>query len=156
MIRSRSVVLVVSLFLLVTTSAATGQCENSTSKWKQSPDMTSNGIDIRMDRQPFNVRRTLADDFLCTETGPITCVQFWGSWYGDTTANPFNGTLKQIHLSIHSDVPADATNTYSHPGDLLWEADFDSTSFTETLFAELCPDPLVTAEALSCARASRG
>lgn len=119
------------------------------SKWIQLPDETPAGIDIRCDRPPFMVRRTLADDFLCDQTGPITCVKFWGSWDKDdnTAGNIAKGQLKLIHLSIHSDVPAvidpdtGAELEHSHPGDLLWQRDFSPAEFTETLHLDLCPDP---------------
>ncbi|MHC4498655.1 MAG: DUF7901 domain-containing protein, partial [Planctomycetota bacterium] len=141
MITSKPVIVVFAMFLLVTSSAIADCNPNAVTKWVQLPDLTREGIDIRMDREPFNIRRTLADDFLCTETGLITCVRFWGSWFDDRTASPYKGTLQTIHLSIHSDVPAgtEPCYTFSHAGELLWEEEFDDTSFTETLYAELCP-----------------
>jgi len=107
-------------------------------KWLQPPDKTPTGIDIRIDRHD-QVRRTLADDFLCTQTGPITDVHFWGSWLGDPQPRGF---IYRIHLSIHEDVPADPADpdSYSHPGKLLWERDFDTGEFTETLVADIKPD----------------
>ena len=63
-------------------------------KWIQPPDLSTNGIDIRMDRSD-GFPRLLADDFLCTTTGPITGVQFWGSWNNDNI-----GYLIAIRLSI--------------------------------------------------------
>ena len=78
----------------------------------QLPD--PNGWDVKIDEA-----NVVADDFLCTETGPITVIHFWGSWKGDLL-----GVLSNIHLSIHSDIPdPDPLNPddYSMPGDLLWE-----------------------------------
>jgi hypothetical protein len=66
--------------------------------------------------------KTLADDWLCTGSGPVTDIHFWGSWHQDQQV-----PIESIRLSIHSDVPADPTNpdaSYSHPGDLLWEQVF--------------------------------
>ncbi|MCC6679569.1 MAG: PEP-CTERM sorting domain-containing protein [Phycisphaeraceae bacterium] len=64
----------------------------------------------------------LADDFLCTETGPITDIHVWGSWLNDV--NPQFGAAgvigKNFQLAIYSDVPAVPGGPYSHPGDLLW------------------------------------
>ena len=60
---------------------------------------------------------TVADDFRCSQSGPITDIHFWGSWKDDLI-----GQVTSIHLSLHSDVPdPDGTGPLiSHPGDLLW------------------------------------
>ena len=142
--------LVLPLFALTLMMATVASAQNSCaiSKWVQLPDESREGIDIRMDLGPQQIeRRTLADDFLCDRTGPITCIKFWGSWDKDNSdpGNDAKGQLEVIHLSIHSDVPAiidPATGAElepSHPGDLLWEIDLDS--FTETLHLDLCPNP---------------
>jgi len=70
--------------------------------------------------------KVLADDWLCTETGPVGDVHLWGSWKDDIV-----GQINSIHLSIHSDVPAgtDPATQYSHPGELLWQHDFSATEF---------------------------
>ena len=108
---------------------------NDSVKWKQPPDETPAGMDIRIDRDQ-DIDRVVADDFECTTTGPITDVHFWGSWYGDPEQR---GYITRIHLSIHKDIPATA-DTHSMPGDLLWQADFDIGEFTETLYAQLPND----------------
>ncbi len=64
---------------------------------------------------------TLADDFLCTATGPITDIHFWGSWRGDQI-----GQIRNAHLSIHANVPADGTG-FSQPGQVLWQWDVEPT-----------------------------
>ncbi len=96
-------------------------------KWEQPPDETSNGIDIRCDRSD-GINRTLADDFECTTTGPITKVTFWGSWQGDN-----KGQIQTIHLSIHSNNPMGPYG-WSEPNVLLWEKDFAIADFNETLY----------------------
>ena len=59
----------------------------------------------------------LADDWLCSETGPVTDIHFWGSWLGGNT-----GEILGFVLSIHADIPADPPQIpYSRPGDTLWE-----------------------------------
>ncbi len=63
---------------------------------------------------------TLADDFRCTETGPITDIHFWGSWKDDIL-----GQLAKVHLSIHAD---DRTGPFSKPGELLWSWDGEPTA----------------------------
>jgi hypothetical protein len=105
----------------------------STTKWEQLPDETTTGIDIRCDNAD-GIQRTLADDFLCTRTGPITDVVIWGSWLSD-----IKGQIQRIHLSIHSDDPvgpggSDPDNEYSKPDQLLWQQDFTASDFVETLY----------------------
>lgn len=61
--------------------------------------------------------QVLADDFQCTENGPITNIFLWVSWYRDQV-----GTISNITLSIHADIPAGQSPLgYSMPGSLLWE-----------------------------------
>jgi hypothetical protein len=59
----------------------------------------------------------LADDFPCTNTGPINDIHIWCSYLGDAATNP------PILLGIWSDEPAVGTNI-SHPGQLLWQQTF--------------------------------
>lgn len=83
--------------------------------YPQLPDPT--GWDVKIDEANI-----VADDFLCTESGPITQVHFWGSWQGDQV-----GILNNIHLSIHADIPDPDGDgpLYSQPGGLLWEYNTD-------------------------------
>lgn len=97
-------------------------------KWKQDPDASEEGMDIRFDRSD-GINRLLADDFLCTSTGPITKVTLWGSWLGDV-----NCAIKKIHLSIHNDKPAQGTGDYSEPNTLLWSKDFYPADINETIY----------------------
>ena len=83
----------------------------------QLPD--PNGWDVA-----FN-GHTLADDFLCTESGEITDVHFWTSWKEDV--EDWN-SITNIHLSIHSDNPM-GPNGWSIPDQLLWEGNFDPGQF---------------------------
>ena len=55
---------------------------------------------------------TLTDEWLCSESGPVTDIHFWGSWLSDEI-----GTITNIHLSIHEDT------IEGKPGDLLWQSD---------------------------------
>jgi len=64
----------------------------------------------------------LADDFMCTETGPIDDIHFWGSWLWDAEA-PIQG----FWLSIHDNIPGPP---YSMPGVELWSryvSDYEMT-----------------------------
>jgi uncharacterized repeat protein (TIGR01451 family) len=79
----------------------------------------------------------LADDFMCNETGPITDLHFWGSWYNDMMPNP-EGNPLGFHISIHEDIPDPDGDgpLYSMPGTLLWERDvyfFNTTPMAPSL-----------------------
>jgi hypothetical protein len=113
-------------------------------KYVQMPDLnpvpgTITGMDVNatwrllgVPPQPqFPFVKVLADDFPCTTTGPITGIHVWGSWLNDQS-NP-NTTF---HLSIHADVPKDATGAYSHPGNVLWQQEFTPGSYTARLWAQ--------------------
>ena len=69
----------------------------------------------------------LADDWRCSESGPIRAIHFWGSWKDDKP-----GTITSFHLSIHEDIPADPSNNilYSRPGALLEEYDIPISEVT--------------------------
>lgn len=64
---------------------------------------------------------TLADDWQCSQTGPVSDVHFWVSY-------PVNGppSLTTITLSIHGDIPdPDGPGPgYSMPGPELWGGTF--------------------------------
>ena len=85
------------------------------------------GWDIYADAtQAGAVPGLVADDWKCSETGPVSDIHIWGSWSQDM----FDPILN-VHVSIHSDIPA-AQNPlgYSMPGELLWERDFFTGEFT--------------------------
>ena len=65
----------------------------------------------------------LADDWKCSEDGPVSDIHFWYSVeydYGDVMPPHFAA----VNVSIHDDVPAGANPTYSHPGTLRWSREF--------------------------------
>lgn len=78
-------------------------------KWVQLPD--PQGWDVNA-----TYPKVLADDFLCTQTGPITDVHLWVSTHQYDGPPP----IQSIHLSFHSDVQGPP---FSHPGALLWSTD---------------------------------
>jgi hypothetical protein len=63
-----------------------------------------------------------ADDFMCTESGPITGIHFWGSWWMNQI-----GAINGFRVSIHGNIPGPP---YSTPGETLWTAYV--TDFVET------------------------
>ena len=107
-------------------------------KWLQLPDVTKNGIDIRLDSEPGTVPRSLADDFLCSCFGRITDVHLWGSWKDDK-----KGQIERIRVRFRPDDPVgsqghDAENRYSKPGpEVLWEQDFVPGQFQENLYHKI-------------------
>ncbi|MGB6896550.1 MAG: hypothetical protein WBF37_11515 [Dehalococcoidia bacterium] len=83
-------------------------------KWVQTPDESEFGLDVSA-YEPF----VLADDFPCTESGLITKIDFWASWYHDEPPE-MNPNNVAFILSLHSDVPAGVDQDWSHPGETLW------------------------------------
>ncbi len=78
---------------------------------------------------------TLADDWQCTETGPVENIYFWGSWENGVT-----GEIESFIVQIYSDIPADPPATpYSHPGELLrqWEIPFAEVEVVTFISPEL-------------------
>jgi hypothetical protein len=109
-------------------------------KGVQWPDLTQNGIDIRLDDGDGKTR-WIADDFECTTTNLITEIYLWGSWKNDQ-----KGAIKNVHVSIHSDDPVgsagpDPQNRFSKPApDVLWARSFAPGQFDEVLYHIVC-DP---------------
>ena len=85
--------------------------------YPQLPDLS--GWDVN-----FMQPKVLADDWRCTETGPVSAVHLWFSSRQD---QPFQ--IASVHLSIHKDVPATPTGGFSHPGELLWQTDLAPNYF---------------------------
>jgi len=70
--------------------------------------------------------KVLADDWACTESGPVSDIHFWFSSRQDLQFQ-----IQNIHASIHKDIPAgaDPDIPYSRPGQLLWQRDFSPLEF---------------------------
>jgi len=104
--------------------------------YPQLPD--PNGWDVQVTRPHI-----LADDFKCTQSGPVNDVHFWGSWAADLVGN-----IASIHVSFHKDIPAGADGTtYSMPGEELWSRTFLPEQFTVRQAGEgdqgyFIPDPI--------------
>jgi len=77
--------------------------------------------------QPQYPQVCLADDWLCTEAGPVSDIHFWGSWLNDTV-----GTITSFIIAIYTDIPAEQNpDGYSKPGECLWERTFYPGEWTE-------------------------
>src|SRR3990170_7895753 len=99
MFKSMSIMLAVVLLLGTTVLADWNPGDPA--KWVQLPDLQPTGVDVKA-----TYPKVLADDFLCTSTGPITDIHIWGSWLydrlpvipGTTVGDPNNVSFR---LSIH-------------------------------------------------------
>jgi hypothetical protein len=106
--------------------AQTGQClETNVVKYIQLPQIT-NGFDL-WDTGPW----ALADDFVCTNTGPITDIHLWGAWLNDQV--DFNTTF---WLAIYDDVPAVTNGPVpipSRPGtNIIWQQYFGPGQYAQS------------------------
>jgi hypothetical protein len=85
------------------------------------------GWDVRINnarRQPDEPLQFIcADDWLCTDSGPVADVHFWVSWMQDIQDRILN-----VHLSIHDNIPV-GPEGWSIPGALLWQRDFAPGEF---------------------------
>ena len=66
----------------------------------------------------------LADDWMCTETGPVTDIHFWISWMDDMVQ-----PIDDIRIGIWSNDPSGPIG-WSVPDILLWERIFTSGDIT--------------------------
>ncbi len=99
-------------------------------KWLQPPDLTPMGMDVNA-----TIPLILADDFLCTEPGPITEIHVWGSWLNDIL--PIDPGNVNFVLSIHTDIPANPPDQpFSMPGEIIWLGHYAAGSFMFGPYAE--------------------
>ena len=76
----------------------------------------------------------LAEDWMCSETGQVKEIHFWGSWM-----HGWEGQIHQFNLKVFSDIPADPPQVpYSRPGDLLWQVEIP---IWEVIIREMPPFP---------------
>jgi hypothetical protein len=92
--------------------------------YPQLPDLSTNGMDVLAG--PLSVdpdgtiyyEKFLADDFMCTEDGPITGIHIWCSDRNDVRVME----PSFLSLVIYDNLPADACYPYSRPGQPRWNA----------------------------------
>jgi hypothetical protein len=68
---------------------------------------------------------TVADDWTCSQTGPVLAIHFWGSWEFGQAA-----PIHAFNIAIYSDDPvgpggSDPANTFSKPDQVLWQRTID-------------------------------
>jgi len=73
--------------------------------------MVDGGWDVKASYYVF-----LADDWMCTQTGPVTDIHLWVSFMDDVVVQP-----TQIHTAIWTD---DISGAYSKPKDRVWHLDW--------------------------------
>lgn len=74
----------------------------------------------------------VADDWLCTETGPVSDIHFWYSVAQDAPTR-----IDTVTAIIYNDVPANSLPNpvpYSHPGEELWRRTFDASQAGSVLY----------------------
>ena len=94
--------------------------------WPQSPADIEDGVNPRLDVSLGRV--VLADDFVCTETGPIQYIVIWGGFLNNVLPEGGSDSLT-FELSIYADVPATGDN-WSRPGRQMWTRIFDPGQYT--------------------------
>lgn len=99
------------------------------------PDETQSGRDVlasfvgnpQEPQQPF-FNKIVADDWKCSETGPVTDIHIWGSWLFDRT-----DPEAVFYLSIYTDNRP--PGEYSRPGQLLKTYVFQPGAYTARVWA---------------------
>ncbi len=117
-------VLVIFTFVLLCGFCTAGWQESDGSKmhYPQLPDISGWSIGAGK----FN---PIADDWQCTQTGPVSNIYLWMSWAGD--ADP-SEDLPTLELSIYSN---DSSGDFDKPGDYLWGRGLeDQLSYTVALW----------------------
>ena len=80
--------------------------------YPQLPDPSGWDVNAMVD-QVF--ARKLADDWRCSESGPVKDIHFWGSFQHNDVFHPL-----MFQLEIWDNVPKGADGSFSHPGQRLW------------------------------------
>lgn len=106
-------------------------------KWYQPPDLDNTGMDVDMFPWESPDIDGLTDDFLCTQTGPITDIHFWASFFEDVVPPlPF----QVFEVTIYSDIPAGVYAPWSMPGEILWRYYFTPGGYLVTQVTDNNPE----------------
>ncbi len=90
--------------------------------WPQLPDFTWTGTSMDLSAV------ALADDFLCTATGPIEEIHIWATFHNDSLPKEGADSLT-LELSLYSDRPADGAGS-GRPDELLWSRTFSPGQYS--------------------------
>jgi len=102
-----------TVFLLLSSSAALADWAVGDSYKMHFPQLPDpNGLDVS-----FEAPRMLADDWLCTETGPVSDIHFWVSHQGGEIP-----AILGLRVEIFENIPA-PLDGFSMPGKSLWQGD---------------------------------
>jgi hypothetical protein len=127
----------INLAFKITTAVQPIPCvETNGLKYDQEPNVYY-GLDV-WDSSPRPVQLPptdgpwwLADDFVCTNSGPITDIHLWGSWQYDS---PLSNSIT-FQLYVFDNVPTNSGNLFSHPGtNVLWHQTFTPNNYAERVW----------------------
>jgi hypothetical protein len=62
-----------------------------------------------------------ADDWVCMSPNPITKIRWWGSFMNWLSNAPPPMMPAAFQITIWTDVPTNAANPFSHPGQAIWQ-----------------------------------
>jgi len=133
MCRARWILAAVCLVVLIVPSAPAvadwDEGDDYKMHFPQLPD--PNGWDVSA-----SAYNTVADDWQCSETGYVSDIHIWGSWYGDNPEPPVS--ITSFRLEIWSDQPADpgAGIDFSRPLAPLWIHEFQAGDFIERIYGD--------------------
>ncbi len=119
-------VLAVSAFLIAPARADWNPGDSYKMHYPQLPDPF--GWDVAVGTVSPPPPAAVADDWLCTQTGPVSDIHIWFSMRGDAPPNP-----SLMAFTIWSDIPRQGTN-FSRPGTMLWNQVFSPTDYTTRLY----------------------
>ena len=112
-------------------------------KWQQPPETITLGNVFNgwNEMSVTNFPPIIADDWVCTNSHPITRIRWWGSFLGWISAELPPGLPNAFQITIWSDVPANPAEpgSFSHPGVALWQV--HCTKFKQPQFVGWDYDP---------------
>jgi len=100
--------------------------------WDQLPDLEPTGMDVDITWVPT------ADDFLCTETGPVNRIRMWVSFADDLLPLVLNDDT--VRLQFYTDIPAGMDTPWSMPGTLLWSKTWYAGEYVANIISTNAPE----------------
>ena len=124
-------ILFTSLLLLISTTIVLADWnESDAAKYIQRPDLTGNGLAVFSRPPSLGGCGPWRDDFLCTETGPITSVHIWAVWQNDELPTDANGNPGPENVKFKVDFLKNVSKDPPYSGDVLWSEWIDNSQFT--------------------------